>query len=115
MGAIFSVYSKLLTLCAAHHSEPKRVAKPERIDKPCVAKQQKLRLFQLWETPALIKEGAIPVEWGNKNKLGQKDTEARWTEKNNQKHSGFKNHIYADETHKQSQNYSVTDAAVHDS
>lgn len=36
---------------------------------------------------ALIKEGAIPIEWckdENKNKLAQKDTDARWTKKNNE-------------------------------
>ena len=70
------------------------------------------------EENALIKEGAIPIEWGkdeNKNKLAQKDTEARWTKKNNEKHYGFKNHINADQTHKLIQTYTVTDAAVHDS
>ncbi len=70
------------------------------------------------EENALIKEGAIPIEWGkeeNKHKLAQKDTEARWTKKNNETHYGFKNHINADQTHKLIQNYTVTDAAVHDS
>ncbi len=70
------------------------------------------------EENALIKEGAIPIEWGkeeNKRKLAQKDTEARWTKKNNEIHYGFKNHINADQTHKLIQNYIVTDAAVHDS
>lgn len=70
------------------------------------------------EENALLKEGAIPIEWGkeeNKHKLAQKDTEARWTKKNNETHYGFKNHINADQTHKLIQNYTVTDAAVHDS
>lgn len=70
------------------------------------------------EENALLKEGAIPIEWGkeeNKHKLAQKDTEARWTKKNNKTHYGFKNHINADQTHKLIQNYTVTDAAVHDS
>ena len=72
------------------------------------------------EENALIKEGAIPIEWGkddkeHKHKLAQKDTDARWTKKNNENHYGFKNHINADQTHKLIQTYTVTDAAVHDS
>ena len=70
------------------------------------------------EENALIKEGAVPIEWGkaeNKHKLAQEDTDARWTKKNDEKHYGFKNHINADQTHKLIQNYTVTDAAVHDS
>jgi IS5 family transposase len=70
------------------------------------------------EENALIKENAIPLEWGkkeNKHKLAQKDTDARWTKKNNETHYGFKNHINADQTHKLIQRYTVTNAAVHDS
>ena len=70
------------------------------------------------EENVLIKEGAVPIEWGkaeNKHKLAQKDTDARWTKKNDEKHYGFKNHINADQKHKLIQNYTVTDAAVHDS
>lgn len=70
------------------------------------------------EENALIKEGAIPIEWGkeeNKHKLAQKDTEARWTKKNNEKHYGYKNHLNADQKHKLIRDYAVTDAAVHDS
>ena len=50
-----------------------------------------------------------------KTKARKKDTEARWTKKNNEKHYGCKNHINADQTHKLIQTYTVTDAAVHDS
>lgn len=72
------------------------------------------------EENALIKAGAIPIEWGkddkeHKHKLAQKDTDARWTKKNNESHYGFKNHINADQTHKLIQTYTVTDASVHDS
>jgi len=70
------------------------------------------------EENALIKEDAIPIDWGkkeNKNMLAQKDTDARWTKKNNENHYGFKNHINADQTHKLIQSYAVTDASVHDS
>jgi len=70
------------------------------------------------EENALLKEDAIPIDWGkqeNKNMLKQKDTDARWTKKNNENHYGFKNHINADQTHKLIQSYTVTDASVHDS
>jgi IS5 family transposase len=70
------------------------------------------------EENALIKADAIPLDWGkkeNKNMLAQKDTDARWTKKNNESHYGFKNHINADQAHKLIQTYSVTDASVHDS
>lgn len=70
------------------------------------------------EENALLKENAVPIEWGrdeNKPMLAQKDTEARWTKRNDEKHYGYKNHINADQTHKLIQTYTVTDAAVHDS
>ena len=70
------------------------------------------------EENALIKQGAIPIEWGkseNENKLEQKDTDARWAKKGNETHYGFKNHVNVDEEHKLVQSYAVTDAAVHDS
>jgi len=72
------------------------------------------------EENALIKENAIPFEWGkddkaHQHKLAQKDIDARWTKKNNEAHYGFKNHINADQTHKLIQSYTVTNAAVHDS
>lgn len=46
-----------------------------------------------------IKNGAIPEEWQdekNKNKLPQKDTDARWTKKNNQTFYGYKDHVKVD-------------------
>lgn len=44
------------------------------------------------EDNAMIKAGAIPLEFGeNKNKLEQKDTDARWTKKNQETHYGYKN------------------------
>lgn len=70
------------------------------------------------EENALIKQDAVPIDWGkqeNKNMRAQKDTDARWTKKNNESHYGFKNHINADQTHKLIQTYTVTDASVHDS
>lgn len=65
-----------------------------------------------------IKEGNIPQEWQeeqHKNKLSHKDTDARWTKKNNQTFYGYKNHVKADLASKLIDNYTVTDASVHDS
>jgi IS5 family transposase len=45
----------------------------------------------------------------------QKDTEARWTKKNQETHYGYKNPINADAATKLIQDYSVTPAHVHDS
>ncbi len=47
--------------------------------------------------------------------LRQKDLDARWTKKNSQSHYGYKNHINIDRTHKLIREYTVTDAARHDS
>ena len=68
-----------------------------------------------------IKQGAIPIEFskkdanGKRNKLSQKDTDARWTKKNDEKHFGYKNHIKADSETKLIEKFSVTSAAPHDS
>ena len=41
-----------------------------------------------------IKNGEIPKEWEkNTHKLAQKDTDARWTKKNDETHYGYKNHV----------------------
>ena len=67
---------------------------------------------------ATIKAGETPAEWledAAKPMLRQKDVEARWTKKNDEKHYGYKNHINADQGNKLVQSYRVTDAAVHDS
>jgi len=65
-----------------------------------------------------IKEGEIPGEWQNpekRNMLAQKDTDARWTTKNKQRHYGYKDHIKIDKKSKIITKYSVTSAEVHDS
>jgi IS5 family transposase len=70
------------------------------------------------EENALIKEGQVPEAWDKPEaqaKRRQKDTEARWTKKNDEKHYGYKNHINADEGNKLIQSYAVTHAAIHDS
>ena len=68
-----------------------------------------------------IKKGAVPLEFGKKDKNGkqsklcQKDTDARWMTKAGERHFGFKDHINADEKTKLITKYSVTSAAPHDS
>jgi IS5 family transposase len=70
------------------------------------------------EENAQIKEGQVLEAWDKPEaqaKRRQKDTEARWTKKNDEKHYGYKNHINADAGNKLIQSYSVTHAAVHNS
>jgi len=50
----------------------------------------------------------------NPHKLAQKDVEARWTKKDNERHYGYKNHINADHATELVRGYQVTDASVHD-
>ena len=68
------------------------------------------------EENAGIKAGAPPEAWNQTPaKQRQKDVDARWTKKNEEKHYGYKNHVNADEANKLVQSYAVSDAAVHDS
>jgi IS5 family transposase len=65
-----------------------------------------------------IKEGKVPEDWQkpeNEAKLRQKDTDARWTKKNNETHYGFKNHVKVDRNTKLIRKAVVTEASVHDS
>lgn len=65
-----------------------------------------------------IKAGKIPEEWKkpeNIHKLPQKDTDARWTKKNQETHYGYKDHVKADADSKLIEDYAVTSASVHDS
>ena len=61
-----------------------------------------------------IKGGQIPGGWSEEKKR-QKDTDARWTQKNGKNHFGYKNHIDVDVKHKMIRSYEVTPASVHDS
>lgn len=61
-----------------------------------------------------IKNGEQPKDWSDKKKR-QKDTDARWTRKNNKNFFGYKNHISVDVEHKFIREYTVTTANVHDS
>jgi IS5 family transposase len=68
------------------------------------------------EENATIKEGKIPEEWTeDAAKLRQKDTDARWTKKNEESHYGYKDHVKVDTESKLIKRYEVTDASVHDS
>ena len=69
------------------------------------------------EENAYIKEeGKAPEQWKETpSKLAQKDVDARWTKKNNQNYYGYKNHTKVDSGSKLIDNYSVSDASVHDS
>ncbi len=70
------------------------------------------------EENAKIKAGETPDGWDDPEHAAmrrQKDTDARWTKKNNESHYGYKNHINADADTKLIQDYVVTPANVHDS
>jgi transposase, IS5 family len=70
------------------------------------------------EENAQLKAGEVPEAWDKpeaKAMRRQKDTDARWTKKNHERHYGYKNHINADQRHKLIQSYAVTAASVHDS
>jgi len=63
-----------------------------------------------------VKAGKTPEEWKKSpHKLRQKDVDARWTKKNEETHYGYKDHVKVDKDSKLITNFSVTDAAVHDS
>lgn len=63
-----------------------------------------------------LKAGEVPEDWQeNPSKLRQKDTDARWTKKNEVSHYGYKNHINTDRRFKLIRKYDVTPAAPHDS
>jgi len=65
---------------------------------------------------AQIKQGEIPEEWTDQpDKLAQKDVDARWAKKNEERHYGYKNHVKCNAKTKLIENYAVTDASVHDS
>jgi IS5 family transposase len=68
------------------------------------------------EENKLIKEGGIPERFeANPHVKSQKDTDARWTQKNRVNYFGYKNHAKIDAGSKIVVKYLVTDASVHDS
>lgn len=63
-----------------------------------------------------IKEGNIPESFkDNPAKLAQKDCDARWMTKNNERHYGYKNHVNADMKTKLIAKFTTSSASVHDS
>lgn len=65
---------------------------------------------------AAIKNGDLPEGWADKPAMrSQKDTDARWTQKQGKNHYGYKNHVNIDSKHKLVRRYHVSDAAQHDS
>jgi IS5 family transposase len=66
------------------------------------------------EENAKIKNGETPEEWSEKKK-SHKDTDARWTKKNNEVYYGYKDHIKVDKDSKIIIDFETTSAEVHDS
>lgn len=63
-----------------------------------------------------IKNGRTPDGWGERPAFARrKDVDARHTQKNGERHYGYKNHVKADLESKLIGTYTVTDASVHDS
>ena len=63
-----------------------------------------------------IKQGETPETWSNNpHKRSQKDTDARWTKKNNKSYFGYKDHINIDAKYGFIRTHQVTNASVHDS
>ena len=68
------------------------------------------------EENATITAGDCPADWAAQlAKRRQKDTEARWAVKHGVSHYGYKKHVNMEKQHKLIRQYTVTDAAVHDS
>jgi len=68
------------------------------------------------EENAQIKAGRTPEDWkGNPGKRAQKDVDARWARKNEERHYGYKNHVKGNAKTKLIEDYTVTAASVHDS
>ena len=60
------------------------------------------------EENATIKGGGTPAEWAEQPaKQRQKDVDARWTKKNDERHYGYKNHVKADVQSKLIEKYAV--------
>ena len=68
------------------------------------------------EDNAKIKAGEVPLEWSTQpSKARQKDVDARWTKKNGERYYGYKNHVKVESRSKLIDDFTVTDASVHDS
>jgi IS5 family transposase len=64
---------------------------------------------------APIKAGQTPADGAEQPaKARQKDGDARWTKKNDERHYGYKNHVKVDRQSQLIEAFTVTDAAGHD-
>jgi IS5 family transposase len=61
-----------------------------------------------------VRAGEAPLDW-SEAKRRQKDVDARWTKKNEQRHFGYKNHVAVDVKHKFIRKWQVSAANAHDS
>jgi IS5 family transposase len=105
-----TLFEQFETYLAAHGLQPRG---GQLIDASLVPvpKQRNSR-----DENATLKAGGCPTEWERQPaKRRQKDKDARWTVKHRDNHYGYKNHVNVDKTHKLIRQYTVTDAAVHDS
>lgn len=65
---------------------------------------------------ATLKKGEIPETFTeNPHRAAQKDCDATWTKKRNERHFGYKDHAVTDVENKLIVSYAVTSASVHDS
>jgi len=108
------IFEKLFVLFDAQLRERGLLAQPGKLVDASfvdVPRQRNTR-----EENATIKSGGRPAAWAEQPaKQRQKDVDARWTKKNNERHYGYKNHVKADAKSKLIEGYAVTDASVHDS
>ena len=72
-----------------------------------ISKEEKEQTRQRRNSPRLAGE--------NPHRMSQRDLDASWTKKNQTSYFGYKDHISVDVEYGFVRNYSVTDAAVHDS
>jgi IS5 family transposase len=61
-----------------------------------------------------IKKNETPEDW-NEKKCSHKDTDARWTKKNDETYYGYKDHLKVDKDSKIIVDFEMTSANVHDS
>jgi len=105
VGALFARFNDYLE-AAGLHARGGKIVDASFVDVP---RQRNSR-----EENERIKKGGEPEGWSDKKKA-QKDTDARWTKKNNERHFGYKNHTKVARKTKLIETYDVTEASVHDS
>ena len=112
-----------LILHAALEAKGRFARKGQMVDATFVevARQRNHSALSSWpkgsrEDNATIKAGEVPEGWKEQpHKARQKDVDARWTKKNGERYYGYKNHVKVDSRSKLIEDFTVTDASVHDS